>query len=62
MALDVASDAYLRAGDYCGYHFVEHVRRLASDELRKAEVAVFLGDFAQADFILLKQLGRPDAV
>lgn len=46
LALDIASDAYLRAGDYSGYHFVEHVRKLASDELRRAEVAVFLGDFA----------------
>ena len=45
---------FVRAGDYVSYHFVEYIRKLNSDELRKAEVAVFLQDFQQADDIYIK--------
>ena len=60
VSLDVASQMFVRAGDYVSYHFVEYIRKLNSDELRKAEVAVFLQDFQQAEDIYIKQLGRPD--
>lgn len=49
LALDVASSFYIRAGDYVSYHFTEHIRKIGSDELRRAEVAVFLGDFRTAE-------------
>lgn len=60
LALDIASTNYLRANDYVSYHFVEYVRKIGSDELRRAEVAIFLNEFKQAEYILMKQLGRPD--
>lgn len=54
LALDIASTYFLRANDYISYHFVEYVRKIGSDELRRAEVAVFLNDFKQGEYILLK--------
>ena len=60
LALDIASQCFIRAEDYISYHFTEYIRRIGSDELRKAEVCTFLGDFSAADHILIKQLGRVD--
>ncbi|CAL6023594.1 WD40_repeat protein [Hexamita inflata] len=60
LALDLASQNFVRARDYVSYHFAEHIRRIGSDELRRAEVSIFLGDFKTAEDILIKQLGRPD--
>lgn len=41
----MASQCFVRAGDYVAYHFAEYIRRIGSDELRRAEVAIFLADF-----------------
>ncbi|KAH0575427.1 WD40 repeat protein [Spironucleus salmonicida] len=60
LQLDIASQCFVRASDYISYHFTEYIRRIGSDELRKAEVAVFLSDFKLAEHILTKQLGRVD--
>ena len=45
LALDVASQCFVRAGDYVSYHFSEYIRRIGSDELRRAEVNTFIGNF-----------------
>lgn len=62
LSLDVASYFFVRAEDYVSYHFTEAIRRLSSDEQKRAEIATFLGRFSEAERIYARDLGRPDLV
>ncbi|XP_015518531.1 WD repeat-containing protein 35 [Neodiprion lecontei] len=57
--LETAENAMVRCADYLGIQFIKRLRNVHNDQLKKAEVAAFLGDYDNAEKLYL-DLDRRD--
>lgn len=57
--LETAENAMVRCTDYLGIQFIKRLRNIQNDQLKKAEVAAFLGDYDNAEKLYL-DLDRRD--
>ncbi|KAE8302175.1 WD40 repeat protein [Giardia duodenalis] len=62
LRLEVASYFYIRAGDYVSYNFCESLLRLQSQDQRRAEMLMLIGNFSSAEHVYKQVLGRPDLI
>lgn len=60
--LEIASYFYIRAGDYVSYNFCESLLRIQSQEQRRAEMLMLIGNFSSAEHVYRQTLGRPDLI
>ncbi|XP_034939935.1 WD repeat-containing protein 35 [Chelonus insularis] len=57
--LDMAENAMVRCTDYLGIQFIKRLQAIHNDQLKKAEVAAFLGNYDEAEKLYL-ELDRRD--
>uniref|UniRef100_A0A6V7J502 Uncharacterized protein n=1 Tax=Bracon brevicornis TaxID=1563983 RepID=A0A6V7J502_9HYME len=57
--LEMAENAMVRCTDYLGIQFIKRLHTVHSDQLKKAEVAAFLGNYDEAEKLYL-ELDRRD--
>lgn len=60
--LEIASYFYIRAGDYVSYNFCESLLRVQSQDQRRAEMLMLIGNFCSAEHVYKQVLGRPDLI
>lgn len=60
--LEIASYFYIRAGDYVSYNFCESLLRLQSQDQKRAEMLMLIGNFSSAEHVYKQVLGRPDLI
>ncbi|XP_014602693.1 PREDICTED: WD repeat-containing protein 35 [Polistes canadensis] len=60
--LETAENAMVRCTDYLGIQFIKRLRNVHNDQLKKAEVAAFLGNYDEAEKLYLDMDRRDLAI